>query len=67
MVFNKMFIRHFMKIGQVVCSVKSTVTEGGDLISSPRTGTKYQEANTFSGLKRTEPAREDVPKTISSR
>jgi len=65
--FNTMFIRNFVKIGQLVCSVKRTLTKRGDLISSPRTGTKYQEANTFSGTKRTEPAREDVPKTISSR
>ena len=59
-----MFVRHLVKIGQLVCSVKNTLTERGDLISSPRTGSKYQVANTFSGLKRTKPAGEDVPKTI---
>jgi hypothetical protein len=37
-----MFIRHFVKIGQLVYSVKITATERGDLISSPRTGTKIK-------------------------
>jgi hypothetical protein len=65
-VFKNMFVRYFVKISELDCSVNINLTGRGDMISLPRIGSKYQEEKTCSGSKWKEPARQNVPQTISS-